>query len=390
MIELSFPIDKMIAVRRAIHSNPELSNNEYDTQRIVRDTLISAGITSIDDIAGTGLLVDIVGKQGPGPIIGLRADMDALPIQEATSFDFASQNPGVMHACGHDVHTSILVGSIIALHEVRDRYAGTIRCIFQPAEEAEPLGGKRVVASGILSDVEGVFALHVDSDIEVGKIGVRSGPLLAGGQEFRISVRGKAGHAARPHLSIDAIVVGAEIVRGLQHISSRQINPLDPVVVTVGKFNAGTASNIIADAATVEGTFRVLDETVREQVRYSMRQMIEGVASGYGAEADLELTDGEPVLVNDVDLTELIREVGQEVLGNNNVVELDRPSMGSEDFAFYVEAAPITMFRLGIRNEIKGYTFPVHTPNFSVDEHSIGIGAKVMTAAALKYLEKAN
>ena len=377
---------QVIEWRRAIHRNPELANTEHDTQALVRRALAAAGIESVEAVAGTGLVTTIHGR-GPGRTLALRADMDALPIQEARDLPFASENPGIMHACGHDAHTAILLGTTFALHESRGAFAGTVRCVFQPAEEAEPLGGRAVVASGVLDGAEGILALHVDPDIPAGDIGVRAGALLAGGQEFTITVAGVASHAAKPHRGVDAIAAGAAIVQELQKIPSRRVDPLEPVVVTIGRFQAGTAKNVIADRAVLEGTLRVLDEGVRRDVVRMIGEVARHVAAAHGATATLDTIEGEPVLMNDPALTALVRGAAGHVVGPGRVHEIARPSMGSEDFAFYVEAAPVTMFRLGVRNEAEAMTHPLHHPAFAIDETAIPVGAAVMLESARRFLD---
>ena len=388
-MSIEAPSETIVELRRAIHQAPELSNQEHATQALVRKILEDNGLQGVEDVADTGLFVDIVGNAGTGPTVGLRADMDALPIQEATELAFASQNAGVMHACGHDAHTAILVGSCLMLNENRNAFRGRVRCVFQPAEEAEPLGGRRIVESGILRDVKGIFALHVDPDIDAGIIGVRDGALLAGGQEFRVTVHGRASHAARPHLSVDAVVVGSAIVQALQTIRSRFIDPLQPCVLTIGKFHSGTARNVIAESAVIEGTLRVLDETVRDRMLEGMRQVCEHTAKAHGASVTFDTSAGEPVLVNDEYLTDIVRRSGKRMLGEDCVLEVAKPSMGSEDFAFYVQAAPVTMFRLGVRNQSMGYVHPVHNPLFAIDEQALTVGAKVMVTSALEFLAEA-
>ncbi len=378
--------DKLIEWRRAIHRNPELANAEHDTQALVRRELAAAGIGEVVDVAGTGLVATIRGR-GAGRTLALRADMDALPIQETRDLPFASENPGVMHACGHDAHTAILLGATFALHETRGSFDGEVRCVFQPAEEAEPLGGRAVVASGVLEGVEGILALHVDPDIPAGDIGVRAGAMLAGGQEFTITVEGVSSHAAKPHRGVDTIAAGAAIVQELQKIPSRRIDPLEPVVVTVGRFHAGTAKNVIADRAVIEGTLRILDEGVRRDVVRMIGEVAGSVAAAHEATATLDSAEGEPVLMNDPALTDLVRGAAGHVVGPNRVHEIARPSMGSEDFAFYVKAAPVTMFRLGVRNEAEAMTYALHHPEFAIDETALPVGASVMLESARRFLD---
>ena len=377
----------MVALRRAIHHNPELSHEERATAALVQKTLADAGITEVTPVFNTGLVATIRGTK-PGRTLAIRGDMDALPIHEKRpDLSFSSKNPGVMHACGHDVHTSIVAGVAIQLHATRADWAGIVRCIFQPAEEAEPLGAPEVIKAGHIEGVEAILSLHVDPDIPAGKIGVRPGALLAGGQEFTITVEGKASHAARPHLGQDTIAAGAAIVTELQKVRSRRTDPLEPVVVTIGKFHAGTAKNIIADKAVIEGTFRILDEKLRGEVARMIEEIADQVARANGARARFDTHPGEPVTYNDPALTDLVRRAAAETLGTDAIVEIARPSMGSEDFAYYGQKIPAKMFRLGTRNEALGMSHPLHHPEFAVDERAIPVGAAVLLASARRFLD---
>ncbi len=379
---------RMIETRRAIHHNPELSHHEHDTASLVGKALAEAGIAEVTPVFNTGLVATIRGAR-PGRTLAIRGDMDALPIQEKRpDLPFASKNPGVMHACGHDVHTAIVLGVATALHRRRAELAGTVRVIFQPAEEKEPVGAPEVIKAGHLEGVEAILSLHVDPDIPVGSIGVRAGALLAGGQEFRITVAGRASHGARPHLGRDAIAAAAAIVGELQKIRSRRTDPLEPVVVTIGRIQGGTATNIIADHCVIDGTFRILDEGLRGEIAQMLGEMSAAVARANGCEATLETKTGEPVTMNDPALTDLVRAAAAEVLGAERVREVRRPSMGSEDFAFYARLVPGKMFRLGIRNEAQGLIHPLHHPEFAVDEAAIPVGAAVLLAAAERFLAK--
>ena len=379
--------ETMIKARRAIHENPELSHEERETSALVRRMLESAGISEIEPVFDTGLVATIRGK-GNGRTLALRADMDALPIEERRpDLPFHSKKAGVMHACGHDVHTSVLLGVALALQAERDKFSGTVRCVFQPAEEAEPLGAREIIKVGHMKGVEGIVSLHVDPEIPVGLIGVRAGALMAGGQEFTIRVKGRSSHAARPHLGIDALAAACAIVGELQKVRSRRTDPLEPVVVTIGRMQAGTAKNIIAETAVIEGTFRVLDEGLRGELAHLIESIAQNVARANGAEASFETLEGEPVLVNDAPLTDLVRRAASDILGAERVTEMRRPSMGSEDFAYYARVVPGTMFRLGIRNEEAGMVHPLHHPEFAVDERAIPVGASVMLAAARRFLD---
>lgn len=379
-------VEQMISIRRQIHEYPELSNQEHRTQALVVEELRSWGITAIEEVAGTGLVVNIAGGS-PGKTLVLRADMDALPIQEdRPELAFASKVNGVMHACGHDAHTAILVGATLALHESRAHISGSVRCIFQPAEEAEPLGGREVVRSGALDGADAALALHVDPELAAGTVGVREGAMLAGGMEFTLTINGRSAHAARPHQGVDTIYVAAAVVQGLQSIVSRRVNPLEPFVLTIGKIHGGTAKNIIADKTVIEGTVRMLSEKLREQVPVLIREAAQSISQSHGANATLEVSPGEPVLENDPAVVALARESAKAVLGSANVIELTTGSMGSEDFAFYTKAIPGAMFRLGIRAPGDNESSPLHHSRLHVDESALAVGAAVFVEAARRFL----
>jgi amidohydrolase len=293
-----------------------------------------------------------------------------------------------MHACGHDAHTAILVGATSALHESREHISGNVRCIFQPAEEAEPLGGREVVRSGALDGADAALALHVDPELAAGTVGVREGAMLAGGMEFTLTINGRSAHAARPHQGVDTIYVAAAVVQGLQSIVSRRVNPLEPFVLTIGKIHGGTAKNIIADKTVIEGTVRMLSEKLREQVPILIRETAQSISQSHGANATLEVSPGEPVLENDPAVVALARESAKAVLGSANVIELTTGSMGSEDFAFYTKAIPGAMFRLGIRAPGDNKSSPLHHPRLHVDESALAAGAAVFVEAARRFLSE--
>ncbi|MBI3454444.1 MAG: amidohydrolase [Candidatus Rokubacteria bacterium] len=373
-------------VRRAIHANPELSHEETATAALVRRELVAAGLREIEAVAGTGLLVTIRGRRS-GRALALRADLDALPLVEASSVPFASRRPGVMHACGHDAHTAILLGVAIALHGQRERLRGSVTCVFQPAEESEPLGARQIVEAGHLKGIDAILALHVDPGLPVGQIGVRSGPFMAGADSLQITIRGRGGHGGLPHLGVDAIAVAAAVIQELQQIASRRIDPLEPVVLTIGRIEGGTAPNILADHVLLQGTVRALDERVRLRVRAMIRDVVGGVARAHGAAGTVEVLPGEPVLRNDEALTDLIRGAVRDVLGPAALHEMPRPELIAEDFAFYLEHVPGAMFRLGVGNPAKGIVHPLHHPGFALDEKALPIGAGVLLGAVWRFLE---
>lgn len=378
-------VERMRAVRRALHAAPELSHEEVESARLVRRELEASGVAELTTVAGTGLMATIGGGR-PGPTLVLRADLDALPIDEQTGLLFASRRRGVMHACGHDAHTAILVGVALALQAERATLPGTVRCIFQPAEELEPLGGREVVGAGCLDGADAVLALHVDPTLPVGRIGVRDGPLMACADSLVIRLHGRGSHGAFPHLGVDTVAVAAAVIQELQKIVSRRVDPLEPVVLTIGTIRGGTRPNILAHEVVLEGTVRTLDEGLRAAIRETIREVVRGVAAAHGADGVVEVIPGEPVLRNHPAVTALVREAAAVVLGPEGIVEIARPEMVGEDFAFYVERVPGAMFRLGVRNAARQIVHPLHDSRFDLDEGALAVGAAVFLEAARRFL----
>ena len=377
---------KVVEIRRRIHQYPELSNQEHATQKLVERELRQGGLENIQHVAGTGLVVDIEGAS-PGKRLVLRADMDALPIQEdRPDLDFASAHDGVMHACGHDAHTAMLLGAAMMLYDTRQQLQGCVRCVFQPAEEAEPLGGRAIVADGVLDDADAALALHIDPDIEAGCIGINEGAMLAGGIEFTLLVKGRSAHAARPERGIDSIYIAACIVQVLQSIASRQVNPMEPFVLTLGKIHGGTAKNIIAEQTIIEGTARVLSKRLRESVPKLILNTARSIAAAHGASVELDINYGEPVLENDPSVNELTRRAAARVVGAEKIIELPVGSMGSEDFAFYTQKLPGAMFRLGVRAKNDAEPYPLHHPRLNVYESALPVGIAIFVEATRDYL----
>ncbi len=377
---------KVIEIRRRIHQHPELSNQEHATQKLVEHELRRGGLENIRHVVGTGLVVDIEGASADKRLV-LRADMDALPIQEdRPDLDFASTHDGVMHACGHDAHTAMLLGAAMMLHDMREELQGSVRCVFQPAEETEPLGGRAIVADGVLDDADAALALHIDPEIEAGCIGINDGAMLAGGMEFTLTVQGRSAHAARPHYAVDSIYIAAGIVQGLQSIASRQVDPMEPFVLTLGKIHGGTAKNIIAEQTIIEGTARVLSERLRESVPILILNTAQSIAATHGASVELDISSGEPVLENDPSVNELTRRAAARVIGADKVIELTVGSMGSEDFAFYTQKLPGAMFRLGVRAKNDAETYPLHHPRLNIDESALPVGIAIFVEATRDFL----
>ena len=383
---------QLSAWRRDFHMHPELSNREKRTARVIAERLGAMGLDEIKtDVAHHGIVALLKGAK-PGPVVAVRADMDALPIQETINVPYKSQNPGVKHACGHDVHMAVELGVAEILSKMRDRIPGTIKFIFQPAEEGPPEGEEGgaplMVKEGALDNPrpQAIFGLHTNPALEVGQIGYASGPAMASGDRFRVVVHGKKAHGAMPHLGIDPVLVAAHCVLALQSIPSRRINALEPVVISVGSIHGGNRFNIIADEVEMQGTVRTLDEDVHRRVQELMRQTIEGVTSAYGATFELNFQESSAVTYNDPKLVEETLPTLRRVVGDANVVSL-KPFMASEDFSYFQKVVPGFYYFLGVGNKAKGITAGWHTPEFDVDEDSLVVGVKVMSNVLLDYLE---
>lgn len=376
----------MIALRRYLHQHPELSNQERETQSHLKEVLTQAGVEGAREIAGFGLAVDIVGSAGPSSRkLVIRADIDALPIVEASGVPFTSVNNGVMHACGHDAHTAMGYATAVLLTRQKERFRGTVRLIFQPAEEAEPLGGRRVVQEGHLDDVDGAIGIHVDPYMPSGKIGVGAGPYTLASDVFDVTVLGNSAHAARSFEGVDAIAAAASMVSELQKIVSREIDPFDPLVISVTGIHGGGSYNVIAQQVELKGTIRSGREETRQVAWRRLRVILEGVAASHGASVEIKIQRGEPAVVNDAAMVDLIRRNSAPLIGQENT--LNAPGWtAADDFAFYSERCPSVYFRLGIRNEEVGAIFPLHHPKFRVDESTLSTGAGILSAAAIDFL----
>nr|MBK9651758.1 amidohydrolase [Bacteroidota bacterium] len=373
--------------RRHLHMHPELSYHEHNTSEYVQAQLAASGINFQNGIADTGIVALIEGKNPTKKVIALRGDMDALPINETNDVIYKSQNPGVMHACGHDVHTSCLLGAAKILHSMRHEFEGTIKCIFQPAEEKLPGGASIMIKEGVLQNPKPncIIGQHVMPLIETGKVGFRSGVYMASTDELYMRVKGKGGHGAMPHLNIDPVVITSHIIIALQQIVSRTANPTMPSVLSFGKVIANGATNVIPDEVYVEGTFRTLDETWRTTAHTHMTKMVHGIAESMGAKVEFEIRKGYPVLYNEPQITARTRNYATDYLGQENIVDLDI-WMAAEDFAYYTQVTDGCFYRLGTRNEARGITSSVHTPTFDVDEDSLKIGVGLMAYIALREL----
>jgi amidohydrolase len=383
----------LIAQRRALHMSPELSNREENTSRLIAEKLKVIGLDSVQTGVGKYGVVGLLKGGRPGPTVALRADMDALPIQETLDVPYRSKNDGVKHACGHDAHMAIALGVAEVLSKMKGQISGTVKFIFQPAEEGPPAGeiggAGLMIKEGALDNPrpEAIFGLHVMPNIEVGQIGYNSGPAMASSDRFTIKIRGKKVHGAYPHDGIDTIVVASEAVLALQTIRSRRINTQEPLVITIGSMHGGNRFNIIADEVTLEGTMRTLNEEVRKQSQEMMRQTLQGITSAYGASYELTWGENNPVTYNDPALAEATIPTIRRIIGAANLIT-PRPQMGAEDFSKFQQVIPGFFYFLGVGNRTKGITAMIHTPEFDLDEESLPIGVKVMTNIVLDYLDR--
>ena len=380
--------DDLINWRREIHMNPELGFEEKETAELISKVLTDLGIPHQTGIAGTGV-VGLIGESGP--VIGIRADMDALPIQETGDKEYISKNDGKMHACGHDGHVATLLGVAKAAVELGDELEGRIKLIFQPAEEG-PGGAKPMIEAGVLTEpeVDYMLALHLWNDNEVGYVGTRNGEFFASSDEFDLDILTESSHGASPHEGNDAIVVASEMVQALQSVVSRNVDPTDSAVITIGKIEGGYRRNVIADRVRLEATIRALNSEVRGLLEKRIKEIIDGTARTYGADYDLEYRELYPPLINDEDVVAKVKESAEEMLGVDKFVEIDRPTLGAEDFSYFLEKKPGAMFLVGGQNYDKGIDAPHHHPDYDFDEAALKIGLKVMLNTAVKLIAKLN
>lgn len=378
---------EIVQIRQHLHAHPELSFEEHETSKFVFDKLNEYGLTPQQGIGGTGIVAMIEGKNANKKVIALRADMDALPIVEQNEVPYKSRNEGVMHACGHDVHTSSLLGTAKILSALREEFEGSIKLIFQPGEERIPGGATLMINDGVLQNPvpDKIIGQHVMSQIPAGKIGFKPGMYMASADEIYIKVIGKGGHAAMPDNNIDPVLITSHIIVALQQIVSRSANPKTPTVLSFGKVIANGATNIIPDEVYVEGTFRTLNEDWRKSAHQKMKQIAEAIAGGMGAEIEFKILNGYPFLKNNEELTMLSRSFAAEYVGEENIVDLDI-WMAAEDFAYFSQQVDACFYRLGVRNEEKGITSFVHTPTFNIDESALELGTGLMAWLAIKNL----
>jgi len=380
--------DRLIEMRRYLHTIPETAFQEVETSKFIAKTLSELdGVEVKTGIAKTGVVGLLKGNGSK--TIALRADMDALPVTEKNDVQYKSQHKGKMHACGHDGHMSILLGTAMILSRMRDELKGNVKFIFQPSEESLPGGAKQMIEEGVLENpkVDAILGLHSDPTIKTGRVGYKPGELMAFTSEFTILLHGKGGHAAEPHRSVDPIVMASDVIQEIQKIPSRWIGPLQPVVVNIGAIHGGTTFNIIPDEVELKGTVRLLNMHLVDLTEKKIHDILKQITKLYGGSFDFDFVRGYPVLKNDKKFTLFASKVISELLGEKNAIELEKPLMGGEDFAYYLQKVPGTFLRLGTGNEQKNTTFPWHHSKFNIDEDALPIGVSVFVQCAIDFFK---
>ena len=377
----------IIEIRRHLHANPELSEKEFNTADFICNTLEAYGISYLRNVGGNGIVAKIEGRHPQNTTLALRADMDALPINELNDCEYKSLNPGVMHACGHDVHMASLLGASKILHELRDEFEGTIRLIFQPSEEKFPGGALAMINDGVLKNPEParIYGQHVLPTLEAGKVGFKPGRYMASTDEVYLTVRGRGGHAATPELNIDPVLIASHIIVALQQVVSRSAPPGIPTVLSFGRVIANGRTNIIPSEVKIDGTFRTFDEAWRAQAHKKITSIAKGMAESMGGSCEVFIDKGYPFLVNDDLATSEAKALAQQYLGPENVVDLDQ-RMTAEDFAYYSHIIPACFYRLGVKNPSWENIRNLHTPEFDADEHSLEIGMGLMAWLAVNHV----
>lgn len=378
---------RLIEIRRHIHSHPELSGQEYQTAAFVAGVLSSSGLHVQEGVGKTGVIGELQGTGEDKRILAIRTDMDALPIQERSGLEFASRIEGIMHACGHDVHTTVGLGTAMILAQIAEEISGKVRFLFQPAEEIAQ-GASWMVADGAMDQVSGILGIHVFPAIPAGSIGVRYGALTAAADDLEIIIMGESGHGARPHEAIDAIWIASQVITTLQQAISRTQNPLRPVVLSIGKINGGRAPNIIADKVQLLGTVRSLHPETRANLPNWIERIVASVCNSYGAKYQVNYRQGVPSVQNDYFLTQLLQSSAEEAWGSDRVQVLPEPSLGAEDFSVYLERSPGSMFRLGVGFKDRVINYPLHHPQFEIDESAIITGVVTMAYTAYRYWQQ--
>ncbi|MEZ4923637.1 MAG: amidohydrolase [Crocinitomicaceae bacterium] len=374
-------LEEVVAIRRHLHQHPELSFQEFETSAFVQNKLNEYGISFQSGIVETGIVALIRSEQPTSHCIALRADLDALPIKEMNEVPYCSQNEGLMHACGHDAHTSMLLGAAKIINENRDKLKADVKLIFQPGEEKLPGGAKLMIEAGVLEDpkVSEIYALHVFPELEVGKVGLKAGMYMASTDEIFITVHGKGGHGAMPHQNIDPIYISAQLITSLQQIVSRKCPPTIPCVLSFGRIEGLGATNVIPDKVELQGTFRTMNEEWRKKAHELIRKESQGLVESMDGKVDVDIKVGYPYLENNSEITAKAKNKAIEVLGNDKVIDLEL-RMTAEDFAYYSQVVPATFIRVGTRNEEKGFVNPVHNAHFDIDENALQYGIQTLLA----------
>jgi len=379
--------NKVIKVRRDIHKHPELSHHEEHTKYLVKGILEIEGYEIKEFKDHNGIIADLIVDKKK-PFVAIRADMDALPIEEKTNKPYASEVKGVMHACGHDAHTAIAVGAAIAFAQIKDKLSMNIRFIFQPAEEVNEGGSEEMIRDGALNNVIAIFGLHVYPYLMSGQIGYKYGVMMASADTFEIEIFGKSSHGARPHEGVDAILVASMCVNSLNHIISRRIDPLHPAVISLGTIQGGSAPNVICDYVKLTGTVRTVNEHIRNKIPLMMEDSVKGITHSMGAKYKFNYVYGQPELINDDKMVDIIVNEAKKIIGKENVIDLKDPVMGGEDFSRYLQIVPGAFFRLGTCNPKKGTCVPQHSSKFDIDEDALPIGMKILSAAAIEVMNE--
>lgn len=375
---------RLVEIRRHIHSHPELSGQEYQTAAFVAGVLSSSGLHVVEGVGKTGVIGELHSTHHDDRVLAIRTDMDALPIQERSGLEYASRIEGVMHACGHDVHTTVGLGTAMVLSQIADELGGKIRFLFQPAEEIAQ-GANWMVEDGAMNNVAAILGVHVFPSIPAGSVGIRYGALTAAADDLEIIILGESGHGARPHEAVDAIWIASQVITALQQAISRTQNPLRPVVLSIGKINGGRAANVIADKVQLLGTVRSLHPETRAQLPNWIENIVANVCNSYDAKYQVNYRQGVPSVQNDYALTQLLQSSAEEAWSSDRVQVLPEPSLGAEDFSVYLDYAPGSMFRLGVGYKDRIINHPLHHPQFEVDESAIITGVVTLAYAAYKY-----
>jgi len=380
-------VEHLIGIRRAIHAEPELSHQEFATRARVAQELAKAGLRELVPVGPTGFAVDIVGERsGPTRQVGIRADMDALPIHETAPVAFSSTRPGVMHACGHDSHTAMVLAAALWLKRHATEFSGRVRCLFQHSEETLPSGAQEFVAAGLAADLDLVLGIHVDPMLPTGLVSAPAGPFACSSDHFDVAISGRSAHSGRPHEGIDAIAAAASFLQETSRISAHNADPMVPLVVTAGRIAGGTAHNVIADRVTIGGTIRAGGIEVRDTAHRRLKEIGTAIGMLYGVSVDVTIREDAPLLSNDAEVAALVRDAAVKVAGNGTILSDAGMWSASDDFAYFSNARPGTYFRLGVRNEAKGFVYPLHHPGFAIDEDALPLGAAILIQSTLDAL----